>query len=574
MNPIKNVFLLIITILLHSSFILDKNSHAKLNENRKSKKAPIEIAENFCNSDAKRAKQIKLHNTKHQIANGKTKSIKCDTIYPKAGQKIIAKVEDIGLEIIKYKKCNNLSGPSYSILKSEVIKIAFSNGVIEKLTNDAIENTNSKIENNIDLHNNRYINSILNFKTVDSISGNIFNNVENSYYLKGDGTLWSSGFDGEMQDEKGNNKYKLDLNPRLNPEIKQGKQICGAHYGGKNGHYAVLKIDGTVWAWGRNKRGQLGNRTLEDSEYPVQVIGLQNITKISMGEEFCLALQENGTVWAWGRNKYGQLGIGSKEDSNVPVKIPSLDNIVNISAGRFNSFAIKKDGTVLAWGGNWIGELDSTWVGKSPCILSPVICPQFNGAVSIQNHLEEFIMLKSDGTVWAFGILTYGDKGTQKTKRVRNPIRIQGIDNIVGIANGRDFSLALKNDGTVWAWGSNAFGQLGDSSISWHASYDEYVEKKLGGSKFLSVLLMSDNYVEDYFEPFVGSKGLNSFEKPLQVHGLKDIIAIHAGNDVAIAIKRDGTIWTWGSNYYGQLGIGTARPKYCNVPKKVNLTMR
>ena len=135
---------------------------------------------------------------------------------------------------------------------------------------------------------------------------------------------------------------------------------CGfpdVYYGGL--HSLALKNDGTVWAWGSNINGQLGNGTNTNSNVPVQVSGLSGITAIAGGHNgsFSLALKNNGTVWAWGDNSTGQLGNGTTTNSNVPVQVNGLTGVVGIAGGGWHALAVKSDGTVWAWGNNIYGQL-------------------------------------------------------------------------------------------------------------------------------------------------------------------------------------------------------------------------
>ncbi len=135
-------------------------------------------------------------------------------------------------------------------------------------------------------------------------------------------------------------------------------------------HSIALKGDGTVWAWGGNDRGQLGNGSFTDSATPVAVSGLSGITAIAAGYYSSLALRSDGTVWAWGENKYGQLGNGGSADRNTPVPVTGLSGITAIAAGNgSHCLAIKSDGTVWAWGD---GELGQAGGGLISLALTPV----------------------------------------------------------------------------------------------------------------------------------------------------------------------------------------------------------
>lgn len=126
-----------------------------------------------------------------------------------------------------------------------------------------------------------------------------------------------------------------------------------AHYN----HSLQVKDDGTVWAWGNNNYGQLGDGTTTKRLAAVQVINLKAIVAVAAGEQFSLALKNDGTVWAWGSNYYGELGNGTTNESGEPTQVIGLNNIIDISAGYGFNLALKDDGTVHAWGYNYYGQL-------------------------------------------------------------------------------------------------------------------------------------------------------------------------------------------------------------------------
>jgi alpha-tubulin suppressor-like RCC1 family protein len=230
-------------------------------------------------------------------------------------------------------------------------------------------------------------------------------------------------------------------------------------------HTVVLKNDGTVWVWGDNNAGQLGDGLTYpmfggagypvSSSSPVQVSGLTGITAIAAGNYHTVALMNNGTVWAWGSNSYGQLGDGTTTNRFTPVKISGLTGITAIAAGETHTVALKNDGTVWAWGDNGYGQLgDGTFTSQR---LSPVQVSGLTGITAIAAGGIDTVALKNDGTVWAWG------------DRVMSPVQVSGLTGITAIAaggteTGGTHAVALKNDGTVWAWGYNDYGQLGDNT--------------------------------------------------------------------------------------------------------------
>jgi alpha-tubulin suppressor-like RCC1 family protein len=299
----------------------------------------------------------------------------------------------------------------------------------------------------------------------------------------------------------------------------------------------ALKNDGTVWWWGWNSTLGMG------ASSPVQVSGLTDVVAIAAGWSHFLALDSNGAVWAWGRNNQGQLGDGCTigvdcTKSMTPAQVGSLSNVVAIAAGGDHSLALKGDGTVWAWGSNWNGQLgDNTTVSHSTPVqvrhpdfyygaepLTGVVAIAVGGGSWVEPHS---LALKKDGTVLAWGANGSGQLGDGSNTPSLVPVPVVDPSNttlpltgVIGIAAGGGdiggigfaHSLALKDDGTVWAWGANRLGQLGDGTTT-------------------------DSSI------------------PVQVSGLPvGVAALAAGNEYSLALRPDGTVWAWGSNYGGELG--------------------
>jgi len=137
-----------------------------------------------------------------------------------------------------------------------------------------------------------------------------------------------------------------------------GTSLAATPHIAAGGHHTVsLKSDGTVWAWGYNGYGQLGDGTYTDSSPPVQVYGLSGVTAIAAGYYHTVSLKSDGTVWAWGSNDGGQLGDGTTTQRATPVQVIGMSGITTIAAGYWHTVSLKSDGTVWAWGSNGDGEL-------------------------------------------------------------------------------------------------------------------------------------------------------------------------------------------------------------------------
>ncbi|TLZ71770.1 MAG: RCC1 repeat-containing protein, partial [Methanobacteriota archaeon] len=230
-------------------------------------------------------------------------------------------------------------------------------------------------------------------------------------------------------------------------------------------------VSGTVLAWGDNVDGQLGNGTFTTSNTPVEVSGLTGVTAIAAGGAFnhhSLALKSDGTVWAWGANSAGQLGNGSFTGSNTPVQTSGINGVTAIAGGQLHSLALKSDGTVWAWGFNLDGQLgNGTNTTTYPYGLdTPVQVLGLTGVIAIAGGGAHSLALKSDGTVWAWGQNNKGQLGNGSFTGSNTPVQTSGISGVTAIAGGVSHSLALKSDGTVWAWGYNGGGELGNGTYT------------------------------------------------------------------------------------------------------------
>lgn len=320
--------------------------------------------------------------------------------------------------------------------------------------------------------------------------------------------------------------------------------------GGKE-HSLALKSDGTVWAWGYNGWGQLGDGTTTDRRTPVQVSGLSDIIAIAGGGSHSLALKSDGTVWAWGDNLYYQLGDGTQTDSSTPIQVKSLRGVIAISSRSEYSLALKTDGTVWAWGDNEYGQLgDGTTKNRS----APVQVSGLSDIIAIAGGGEHSLALKSDGTVWAWGHNGWGQLGDGTDTNRSTPLQVRGISGIAAISGGLWHSLALKPDGTAWAWGNNGYGQLGDGTTENKnipvqvSELSNIIAIACGGSHSLALKL--DGTVWKWGMIRVLVRGINTTTDgttPIQVNNLSDITVISGGRQHSLALKSDGTVWAWGT---------------------------
>ena len=342
--------------------------------------------------------------------------------------------------------------------------------------------------------------------------------------------------------------------------------------GGVN-HTLSLKTDGTVWAWGANTEGQLGDGTTVDRAAPVQVERLSNVVSIGAGNSFSAALRNDGTVWVWGDNRNGTLVDGTTTDRYTPIAVAGLTDVTSIAVAVNNVLVLKADGTVWGWGWNFNGQLgDGTTTQPSV----PVQAQGLTDVIAIATaNAETFGMdahslaLKSDGTVWSWGDNSNGQLGDGTTTQKLTPVQVTGLTDAIGIAAaGARFaghSLALTVDGSVWAWGDNNLGQLGDGTTT-----DRLTPVQVQGladviivsaSVARSMALRSDGTVWAWGQNNVGQLGDGTTigrVTPVQVQGLTNVLWIDGGvGRSSYSVKSDGTVWSWGENDSNQLADGT-----------------
>ncbi|MFJ5899456.1 hypothetical protein ACIQFZ_29230 [Streptomyces sp. NPDC093064] len=226
---------------------------------------------------------------------------------------------------------------------------------------------------------------------------------------------------------------------------------------------AALRSDGTVWTWGYNALGQLGNNTTVDRSTPGQVLNLAQVTQMDLSFDHGVAARSDGTVWSWGYNFFGELGDGTTTNRLTPVKVPGLTGVVQVAAGTDYTLALRSDGTVWAWGLNAFGQLgDGTTTTQS----SPVQVTGLSKVVQVSAGSRHSMAVRSDGSVWTWGYNAYSELGDGTTDNRSTPWQVSGLSGVTQVSAGTFYSAALRSDGTVWTWGYNAYGQLGNGTTT------------------------------------------------------------------------------------------------------------
>ena len=391
-----------------------------------------------------------------------------------------------------------------------------------------------------------------------------------SLAVKNDGTVWAwgSNLSGELGDG-------TIVDRSMPVQVSGLSDVVAASAGGA--HSLALKRDGTVWAWGLNGAGQLGNGTHDTNPHsaPVQVLGLSAVAAVAGTWQNSLAVKSDGTAWAWGVNIHGELGQGTSDSiaHSTPEPVPGLAGVVSMSGGEGHCLALTSDGAVWTWGWNWCGQSGNGADGGG---FSPVQVSGLSGVMVAVGGSVHNLAVKSDGAVWAWGDNSAGELGNGTVRDGYVPVQTTWLSGVVAVAVGSGHSLALRSDGTVWAWGYNNFGELGNGTTAGTAAAVSGVSDVVavaGGSDH-SLAVMGDGTVRawgynKYGQLGNGTSNYDPQATPLQVSGLSGVLAAAAGRVHSLAVKNDGTVWTWGDNQYGQLGNGVVDYTPHSTPGRV-----
>ncbi|MCL2399615.1 MAG: hypothetical protein FWC91_07740 [Defluviitaleaceae bacterium] len=366
-----------------------------------------------------------------------------------------------------------------------------------------------------------------------------------SFAIDADGNLWAWGENGssrlgdgtftvrEIMDDDGSwhRQWRIvDDNNRHIP-IKIMDSVVSVSAG--SSHAMAIRSDGSLWAWGSNIFGQLGDGTAETRRYPIKI--MDSVAYVSTRGSHTMAIKTDGSLWAWGGNRDGQLGDGTTESRRSPVKV--MDSVVYVSAGRNHTMAIRTDGSLWAWGWNAEGQLgDGTRNCTTEARPNPVKI--MDSVASVSAGLYHTLAIKTDGSLWAWGSNWRGQigDGTYSThdenrniidNSRHSPVKV--MDSVMAASAGNSHTMAITTDGNLWAWGSNEHGRIG-------------------------------NGISTRSRPGI-------IQYPIII--LESVAAVSTFNHT-LALKTDGSVWAWGSNSSGQLGDGTTKFRLFPIKVQTN----
>ena len=377
-----------------------------------------------------------------------------------------------------------------------------------------------------------------------------------SYGIKIDGTLWAWGNNGIGQLGDGTTTTR-------NTPIQIGTDRNWVRIAAGANHVLGIKSDGSLWAWGYNYAGQLGDESFVNKYAPTQIGTARDWASISAGGTHSAAVKTDGTLWMWGYNAQGQLGDGTNVNRNLPTKVGTENNWSQVEVGGNHTLAVKRDGSLWAWGYNYLGQLGNyTYNDRN----TPGRVGDSSDWKQISAGTGVSMALKSDGTIWVFGSNNSGLLGDGTLIEKRNyPAKMGTQTNWDRVSVFGSFAVAINRDGVIYAWGNNGNGQLGNNKLEQKNSFVQVGTglnwESIGADGYTPLAIKTDQSVWSWGMNSSGQMGDGSIvgkNFPVQITSIANIKTFSAAApNHALAVKTDGSLWAWGSNYVGQLGNGT-----------------
>ncbi|GAA0444705.1 hypothetical protein Acor_61210 [Acrocarpospora corrugata] len=312
----------------------------------------------------------------------------------------------------------------------------------------------------------------------------------------------------------------------------------------------------TVMGWGENLNGEAGPGPSIVNP-PVVTAGGMTFTDIATGANHTVALAADGTVWTWGKNAFGQLGDDTETSRATPAQVAGVTGVVDVAAGIHSSYAVRADGRAWSWGVNENGELGQGDAGGSRS--TPALLAGTQALTRIEAGANHALALDANGNVYAWGTNSRGEAGQgQVSEVVDRPSRVVSLTNVEQLSAGRYRSTALKFDGSVYQWGLISNGpapQTRPAPIA--VSGPDNVTAVADGERF-TLALYSDGSFRGWGLNFAGELGPGAPKRQASTLLIKEgVVQIGAGYRNAYAVLDDGSVRALGANGDGQLGDGT-----------------
>ena len=378
-----------------------------------------------------------------------------------------------------------------------------------------------------------------------------------------DGTVRTLGFN-----DYGNLGINVVGGSRLTPVQVWGISSSAVAVACQNRHMAVLLADGTVRTFGANASGQLGVNDATDRATPVQVVNISTATYLgTFGYSYFTAvLLADGTVRTFGANGNGQLGVGDTASRLTPVQVLNITSATTVAPGGYHAAVLLTDGTVRTFGGNARGQLG---VNDTTSRLTPVqvlTAVSYGGGVGkVAGGYVLTAVVLADGTVRTVGDNGIGQLGVNDTIQRSTPVQVWGISSsATAVACGYFHTAVLLANGTVRTFGGNPDGNLGINDTTSRLTPVQVFgisssAVAVAGGQYLTAVLLADGTVRTFGTNTFGQLGVNDTTSrltPVQVFGISSsATAIACGRYFTAVLLANGTVWTFGRNQFGQLGI-------------------
>lgn len=272
------------------------------------------------------------------------------------------------------------------------------------------------------------------------------------------GRVWMAGYAG-----KGNTGGSNIVN-RSSPVQNIAADYDWAAITVGMNHMAAITVDRQLWLWGDNTYGQLGQNTVINRSSPVQTVsGGYTWLSAECSQNATHAIKTDGTLWTWGDNSAGQLGQNDIINRSSPVQVGTGTDWIKVYPGDYFALMTKTNGTIWAVGNDAYGQFGR---GVTGALSSPVqILTDVIGWRDIACGTNHVAFIKSDKSLWVMGDNTYGQLGRGTNIHRSSPVQVGADVNWESLSAAGSVTAGIKTDGTLWTWGDNTYGQLGDNTV-------------------------------------------------------------------------------------------------------------
>ncbi|MDR0497568.1 MAG: hypothetical protein LBH42_08145, partial [Treponema sp.] len=357
------------------------------------------------------------------------------------------------------------------------------------------------------------------------------------------------------------------------------------------GSHGMAVRNGSLFTWGSNNLGQLGNGTATGSvNTPTRVGTVTTWRSVSSGgggagwtyDGHSVAIQSNGSLWAWG-NHTGNNKITTSDTTGTvtsPTRIGTDSNWATVSAGSTYTLALKSDGSLWSWGADANGRTGLGKSGNESYTLTPARIGNDSDWVFISAGNSQSHAIKRNGTLWGWGSGTSGQLGDGTETSRTSPVQIGRDTDWASVSGGDFFTVAIKTNGTLWAWGGNGHSQLGNGETTQQNSPirvgtdTNWKSVSAGGNSSgrFAVAIKTDGSLWTWGNNLSGRTGQGTTDgntpAPKRIGTDTNWATVSAGSNFVIAAKTDGTTWGWGSGTSGRLGRGSSSDS--NVPIQIS----